>query len=332
MSSDAPQYSPPQAPDPNMVAAAQGRQERQTARANNLYLNPNVSSPFGKVRYDTNEDTVDGETIKRPEQTIELGPLEQEAYERGHAHRKQLGQVGEGIGQHLQRGVNEYGELPRVSPNFEGVDRVPNQNAYDADRKRYEDAYFNRVNDLLAPQYERSQNRLESKLAALGHPQGNQAYSNAMNEFTNQRDFNQRQLANEAILNGGQEQRNMFGLGQSLRGEQVNEALRPYQQNQMERQGRMGENQFNIGALQQLLGGQNVQMPQLQQFNASAMRAPDIQGIYGNNYQQQSHNYNTGFQNEMANHGAHLQGMYGLAGHGIGAAGRWAGAGFPGWK
>lgn len=321
--SSAPEYTPPPQPDPHMVARAQGQQERQTSRANNLFLNPTVKSPFGKVSYGNNEETIDGEIIRRPEQTVELSPQEQEAYERSHQIRGLMGRAAQPLGEQLMHGVTGLGEMPYTAPNFEGVQKVGQYNP--EDRQRYEKAYYERANELMRPDYERQENRLRSRLAAMGHPVGNEAYHNEMDAFERNRDRAQQGLANEAILQGGGEAQRMFGLGQGYRQEQLAEAMRPYEIGQVERRNRMGENQFNLAALQSLLGGQMPQMPQLQQFNGSAMRAPDIQGIFMNNAAQAANNYNTGFQHDMANHMGHMQGLYGLGAAGLGAAGSYYG-------
>lgn len=311
--SDSPTYSPPPPPDPDMVARAQGQQERMTARANNIYMNPTVNTPFGRVKYNTNQENIGGATIKRPEQTIELSPEEQANYDRSNQIRGYLGNLGAPIGNYLSRGVQELSDMPHQSPNLEGIGNVPSEDAYNADRRRFEGAYYDRGMELMRPDMERSENRLRSRLAAMGHPVGNEAYKNEMDSFERNKGANMRSLAHESILNGANEQRNMFGTGQAIRGEQFQQAMRPYEVNQTERRNRMGENQFNLGALQSLLGGQQVQMPQLQHFNTTAMRAPDIQSIYMNNAAQEAQNYDKQYQNKMADRKSNMSSMYKLA-------------------
>lgn len=324
---DAPEYRPPAPPDPEMMARAQAKHEGYAQRANNYYMNPEVNGPFGRVRYNRNQEEINGENVERPQQFIELNPEEQAAYQGGHAIRAQMRQAAGPLGENLMRGINDLNQMPYARPNFEGVEAAPRMGADNAERRRYEQAYYDRQMELMGPEMQRQEERLRGRLRGGGHTMGNEAYNNEMNRFGQERNQNIRTLGHEAILHGGQEQRNMYGLGQQMRGEQFQEAMRPYEVQQRERQGRMGENQFNLAALQGMLGHQNVNMPQIGQFNAAAQRAPDIGGMYQNNYNAQAQNYNNMFNQEQGNYRANMQGLYGLAGQGLGAAGGFMGGG-----
>ncbi len=323
--SSAPEYHAPSAPDPNMVAAAQGRQERMAARQNALYLNPSVQSPYGNISYDTNEENIDGETVRRPTQRIQLSPHQEASMNRKNELERYLQETGTPIGRQLHRGVEELGNLEHMRPNLEGIGRVGNEEDYRGDRRRFEDAYYNRQLELMRPENDQYESRLKHRLAGNGHTLGNEAYSKELNRFETQKHRNLTDLGRDAILQGGQEQRNMFGMGQQIRNEQRQEALLPYEVNQTERRNRMGENQFNLAALQGLSQGSPINLPQLQQYQQQGVRAPDMQGMYANNHAQKSQNYNNMYSQEMGNHRANLGGMYGLLGKGIGFAGQYFG-------
>ena len=320
-----PQYHPPAAPDPNMVAAAQGKQERLAARQNALFLNPSVRSPFGNVNYDVNEENIEGENVKRPTQTIELSPAQEAEMGRQEQMREGIHGAGMPMVGHLQEGVNQIQGLGRERPNLHGVEKVGSINDYENQRGQIEKAHFDRAMRLLRPDLEQQENSLKHHLSAYGHPMGNESYSKEMNRFETNRGEMMKDLAERAMLAGGQEQNRLFGLGQQIRGEQFNEGMRPYLVNQQERQGQMAENQQNLALLHALLQGHQIQLPQMQQYNQAAMRAPDIQGMYASNHAQNSQNYNTGYQGDLSGYLSNLKGMYGLAGKAMGMGGNMLG-------
>lgn len=79
------------------------------------------------------------------------------------------------------------------------------------DRNRIEDALFDRGRRLLQPQQEAQREALQSQLANQGLPQGQEAYRDEFNRLGQQQDLAFADLADRAILLGGQESDRVFG-------------------------------------------------------------------------------------------------------------------------
>ena len=189
----------------------------------------------------------------------------------------------------------------RYGADFTGIGD-PNQS-----RDAVQEALLARIN----PDLERERAALESRLANQGITMGSEAWNRGMLDYARQ--------ANDArygaVLNAGQEQSRMFGLG--LQNAAFN--------NQAVGQASgldLGRAQFGNGARQQslqeqlmlrsqplneaaaLLTGSQVQNPQFTNVPQVMVQAPDYQGAVGQNYAGATGQYNAALQRQGANNQA----------------------------
>jgi len=273
--------SPPPAPDPRATAQAQAEFNVDAARTNARLNRVDQNTTQGTVRFnDMGNDRWESTTTLSPEQQrlYDLSTQAQTTY--GEAANSQLGQAREALSSpfafnapdmrfdvadrtggmtmgvqdrtgELQRGLQDRSGSLAFRPDFEGVGD-PNQS-----RDAVEAALMARLN----PQLERDRAALENRLANQGITMGSEAFNTGMSEFG--RNANDARIG--AILNAGQEQSRMFGLGMGQaglrnaatqqafgmdmgRGQFANDAT-----NQAFGQD-IGRGQFNNAALQQAFG------------------------------------------------------------------------------
>lgn len=170
--------------------------------------------------------------------------------------------------------VGELGDLPEFQTTA-------------FDRERIEDAVFDRGRRLLDPVQEQQREQLQSRLANQGLPQAGGAYNDEFNRLGQQQDLALADLADRAILLGGQESDRVFGQdlgafqaalqgrGQGVQealgglgartgvaGQQFGQALQDYGADLTGRQQSVNEITGRLGSNLQALGqqfGQNLQ-------------------------------------------------------------------------
>lgn len=281
--------APPPPPDPVATARAQSEFNVEAARTNASLNRLNQVTPQGTLTYSPNgPDSFTATVELSPEQRrlYDLSTQAQTTY--GEAANAQLGQVRDRLSTPFEFGgpaltgqvQDRTGQL-RMAPDFTGIGD-PNQG-----RDAVQAALMSRIN----PDLERERAALESRLANQGITMGSEAWNTGMQDFS--------RMANDArfgaILNAGQEQSRMFGLGLQQAGFN-NQAVG--QASGLD----LGRAQFGNAARQQslaeqlalrsqpineaaaLLSGQQVQMPQLQNVPQVMVQAPDYQGAVGQNY------------------------------------------------
>jgi len=262
--------SPPPSPDYAGAAraTAQGNLEatRYATEANRF----NQYSPYG-------QQTWQRPTEENPDQwstTTELAPKAQEALDSQMNLSAQMGALGE----------NRAGA---VSDAF----NAPTDNSV---QDVYNRAYATQT-DRLDPQFERSEDRLNTQLANQGIKVGSEAYSNSM------RDFNQGK--NDAYT-----QARMSAINTMPMTQQMASALRNQPLNEL--------NAIRTGA--------QIQNPTFQQGGMQqATAGPDMLGAAGAQNQ-----YNMGLYNsQVGGNNSAMGGLMGLAGAGLQG---WATGGFKG--
>lgn len=164
-----------------------------------------------------------------------------------------------------------------------------------------ERATYDRLTNLLTPQYDRQQRRLESRLAEQGIPIGGEAYGDVEKQFTNNRDEAYLNAANQAVLAGRGEDSRLFGISQAARNQGLSD--------------RILERTQPINELAALLGG----APQFQtpNFGSAAqyqVAPPDVQGSFNNAYQGEL----AAFNNQQRSKSSALGGLFSLGGSVIG--------------
>ena len=318
--------SAPPAPDPRATAQAQSEYNldaaRQTAELNRV----NQYTPQGSLTYSTvtpNEEAFNTQWARRQEQyrsdpsydinnpahaanaakdeaaireqfgakpvyssTTTLSPEQQRLYDLstqaqqtyGEAALSQLNQAKSA----LSSPFSFDAPAMKYGADFTGIGD-PNQS-----REAVQAALLARLN----PDLERERAGLESRLANQGITQGSEAWRTGMDDYSRQ--------ANDArygaILNAGQEQSRMFGLGFGQ--SQFGNAAR-----QMSLQEQLALRAQPINEASALLTGGQVQMPQFGSTPQVGVAAPDYAGSAAQQYAGNVGTANTAAQRAAASNG-----------------------------
>lgn len=228
---------PPKAPDVVAAAREQGQQNIEAARTTAALNRVNQQGPGGSVSFSQDPNNPDQYT-----QTTTLSPEQQRIYDaqtsatgsRAQAAGQNFnlygGNLGQGIdtsglpqrqtsaGPTQQRtGINaQSGRYSDIrTDNLQGL---PGNGDYGGERQRVEDALYGRATERLDDQFGRREEDLRSQLLNRGLREGTQAYSDAMLDFSRERQDSYGDARDRAILAGGQEQSRLYD--QSLRGRQ----------------------------------------------------------------------------------------------------------------
>lgn len=256
----------PAPPDPNVVAAAQTKQNQNSANYNAAINRTNTYTPYGSQEYtNTGVDPVTGAPIYR--QDIKLGAQQQQQYDQQQGQNLQLGQAGGNLVNQIngQQPFSLSG-LPAMSTDF------------DALRKSQTDALYKRNTDYLDPQFKQSEDALRSRMANQGIVEGSEASNNAVGDFNRGKEFSYGQARDSAIAGGGAEADRQFGMESQVRNQAMSEQLAQYQ--------------MPYQQLSQIRGLTGIDMPQFQGQAQVGTQPADIQGAYNTQYQGQLDAYN----------------------------------------
>jgi len=208
-------------------------------------------------------------------------------------------------------------------------------------RSRIEDAYFQRGRRLLEPQFARQEDALRDRLANQGLPTTSDAFLDQYGQFNVERGNTFANLADQAVMAGGQEASRLLGDTMAQRGMLFGEQLTGSNFNNSVRQAAMqNQNAARVQALQEalgvrgnqfnelasLLGLQQVQAPQMQNFFGPGQ--VDFMGAQALNAQQQQYAHQAAMQQQQAG----LGGLFGLGAAALTGAGAAAGKGSGLWK
>lgn len=274
-------------PDPVATANAQGTIDANTARLNATLNRVNQYGPTGSVTYTKNGDNWSQYTNLSPDQQKILG-LQQG-----------LDTQALGIG---QQQVQRVGNALATPFDYNGIPYAPGTYDFSQDRQNVENDLYGRQTRLLDQQYDRQNQQLQQNLADRGISMGNLGYTQAMQDFTQQRDQAYENARSDAVQAGGAEQSRLYGLAQNARQQAIQE--RAYQQN------------LPLQQLSAILGASGgVQMPQFNAVPQTQAATPDYQSAVYNSAQINQNNNALQQQQQNALYG-------GLAG--LGAAGIYA--------
>lgn len=317
-------YYAPTPPNPAHMAQAQTTKDIDTSRLNALFMNPNISSPYGNVSYDVNSQNIGGQNIQRPTQTINLSEPEKRQMEMRNKLSEHLNSAGMNLAQQMpQNPLSGQGFTQRAGVNLGGISPVSNLNDFGKERENIENAIYKRQMRFLEPELKNREEQLRERLVQTGNPMGTPLHSKEMKNYENYRNEALADLANRATLGGSEEQNRLFNIANMLRGQQTEEAMRPYNVTNQQRQNEMSEAQMlrnqQINELAALLQGREaITQPQGAGYNQLGMRSPDIMGAMQNNYAQQAQNYNNMFHNQQANRNGMMSGLFSLGGSVLG--------------
>jgi hypothetical protein len=306
----------PKAPDPYQQAAAQRQENTWTSQYNTIGQNANQITPYGTVSnapgskipiYDQNGNVQGYGT--QWNQTTTLSPQEQAIFNQeqnsrlglGKFANQQIGTLSDVLGKPFNtEGLPSwqlYGQGPELrQAEYGGTDRAA-----------IEDAMMQSYQRGIAPQQQAQDVQMAAR--GMGAPGSEMAYAVA-----NQRADAAGEQTRQAYLASGEEARQQAGearlkqtaANQALQQAWINANARADQQNNV-RQGQFGERQQTrnqiVNEIAALLGGSQVQIPQGQAFQGSAVNPFDIAGAQ-----------NQAYTNAMAAHQNKQSGLFGIAG------------------
>ena len=345
--------SAPAAPDYTAAAEKQGESSKEVTNIQTWANRPNQVTPWGSVNW-TPSGTVDpatGQNVTQWQQSYNLTPESQRALD---AQLKLQTDRSELAGSFMDRVRNDldtpfnWGGMPAAGKplertEFERVGTAPrlqtelDTSANAAERQRIENALF----DRMRPIHERQQSSLDAKLANMGITMGSEAYNREMQRIGDQQS---RERFN-ALEMGGSEMQRLLNM-QLAEGQFENTAKQNQQgldinttgfnnqvstnrfnqdkdiseyQNKLRQQAIAEESMRRLSSLNEmnaLLTGQQVQMQQMPNFNASAAsQATQYLPAAQMQYQSDLDAFNA--QNQSAN--SFTSGLFGLGGS-LGAA------------
>lgn len=283
--------SAPPAPDPAATAQAQAQANKEAVLESAKVNQINEVSPYGNLTY-TGE-------IGSPERTrtLTLDPAQQQQLEGQRSLANALTSFGNNtLVPQVQSAFNAPLDFSGAygSNTLFGAGADANLNA---GAQAVERATFDRGLNLLQPEFDRQEDRLLSRLANQGIPQGTEAFGDAYQQFTSPRDQALENLALSAVGAGRNEQSRMINAGQALRQQDINEMLTQRSQ--------------PINELAALLqGAPAINNPQFGNPAQYQVAPGDIQGAIQNQYMGQMSAYNQG----QANRSANLGGLFSLGG------------------
>lgn len=296
----------PAAPDPVATANAQTQSNKDTALYNAGINRPDQYTPYGSQTYNYLGNNADGSPHYRSD--INFTPLGQSIFDQQQQQDKQLNDIS---GQSMDRVKNSMSQdfdtssLPGMQSHVEGGNiqkSLPGADNFSADRQRVEDAMYSRLN----PQFDRSQQGLDAKLANQGIMQGSEAWKNAQDDLSRERNDARMQT----ILAGGNEQSRLFGLNREA-GEFANNA----QQQQFGQgltnanlannvhsqslQEALMERELPLNEFNSLRSAGQVQTPQFSPMTPVNMPGTDVAGNIWKGFgaQQDAYNQKVGTQN-----------------------------------
>lgn len=250
--------SQPQTPDPVATANAQGNVSEAVASYNAMLNNSNQVTPYGTSSWTAKPG---GQWT----QTISLSPSEQKIFN----NQQAANVMATGTGYDLLN--NAFGMLskPITASSLPKIQNSVNTNFGNLVNQAQNSAYNSQM-ALYGPQQQQQQESLQAQLAAQGVVPGSEAYNNAINNQQRQIDFQNTQIANNAVQTGNAMQNQLFG--QSLNaGQFANTA-----QQQSLAQALQLQNQ--PVQIWQALSGNGVQMPQGASGTGAQASTPDLSG------------------------------------------------------
>lgn len=322
--------TPPPAPDPARLAAAQSEANVKSTVASAILNQINQVGPGGTTTFEQiGGQNVGGTFVPRFQQTVTLSPEQQAQFEQQRAlggsltglAQEQTGRIGQALGQ----GIDTSG-LPGLQTGVSGINVGDLSNIrgdFAQQGRELEQATFQRGLNLLAPELSRQQGDVERIITERGLPVGSQAaQERVFAPFEERRNQALENLALSSIGAGRQEQGRLFGQASQLRGQEFGERAAQAQArnaaaaiaNAARGQG-FQEQSFQrslpIQDIASLLGtAPGVQQPLFQSTPAFGIQAPDVIGanLGANQIAQQN------FATQQQQRGGLLGGLFGLAG------------------
>jgi len=288
MGKSTPQQPAPVVVNPTQSATGQASFNKEAALQQRALNMVDQYTPQGTTKYEGTGQTIEG--IPQYKVTQSFSPEQQELYDLSTGTQKDYGQIAQ----------SQLGQVrSKLEDPFDLSSLGAGPTVNEATRTATRDAMLQR----LDPQYERQRASLETSLANQGFTTGTAAYNSEMDEFN--------RMKNDAYLGAdaaaGNEMARMYGLETTARDRAINEML-------MQRQQPLSE-------LSTLISGSQPSMPGFISAPQGQVAAPDLMGAeYGSANMLNSANQNA-YNQQMGTYNSNLQGLYGLGGAGLQAAG-----------
>jgi len=179
--------------------------------------------------------------------------------------------------QYLNRPVDPSG-LPAIQNTVNGGN-------LDQARQQAQDAVYKQQTSMLDPQYQQQEEQLRAQLANQGITQGSEAYNNAMDNFSRQKDFAYSQARNSAVTAGNDLANQQFGQG--VQSAQLNNSAALQGLNSL-----FSLRGNALNEIQSLLGGSQVNTPQVSQPGQINTANTDVASNFYASQQQAQSNAN----------------------------------------
>lgn len=246
---------------PEEIAKAQYEYNLKAAQEEAKLNRINEQNPYGSSEYITNPDG--SVTRKTSLSEAEQAKLDWQNQMEGRANAL---------------ASQQFGQVEKAFQNplsFDDLGAIPTAEQYAGDRKRVEDAIYERYMSRLKPQMDQQYGQFQQEMANRGIPEGSALYNKQLNEFRQAQNDATQGILTQAIESGGAEQSRLFGQTMSARQQAINERLQqrglPFQE------------------MSQILGSrQGVQSPEFGQTPQMNIAPTDYTGAYNIYAQQQS--------------------------------------------
>lgn len=284
-------FSSPKAPDPVATASAQSTLDHVSQY-----------TPWGSSVY--TQTGKDSQGVPMYSQTTSLSAPQQQLFNQQQSQDLQLGQANQNYANQIQANSGNAGSINGGSSMQYGADANPIQYSLGGGNTNRqvmnaENASYNQATSYLNPQMANQQSQLNAQLANQGITQGSEAWQNAQDEQARNSAFAYNQAQDSAVQAGQNEQNTLFGQNLSA-GQFANAAQdQGFSQNSQNAQ---LNNQANQQAFEQNAYNENEPINQYSALNgltqvsapqfAQTTPAPNIAGMYQNNYNQGVGSYN----------------------------------------
>lgn len=287
----------PDAPDPNNLIRQQNQIGKNTALFNSIFNNPSVFTPFGSSEFEffgfDPSRPIGLDNQPRVRQNINLNENLQGALDEQQQLQLGLSQLANQIG-------GQAGGILGQPLDFSGLQGLPNEEQFGAERQKRADEIFNRLTFRASDRFGRQEDALRQRLANQGISENSEAFNRAIARFNEGRNDAFGRAGLDAEQQSLADTLGLFNKNLTARRQGINELL-------TQRQNPLQE----IG---NLLSLSRVNVPQFPGFNAFAQQAPNVLG---------AHQLSLGQGNAQAQQGAQNasffnQGLGGILGGALG--------------
>lgn len=303
--------SAPPPPDYTGAAQQQAQASKEITNMQTWANRPTQNTPWGGTSWSTQKsvDPATGQDVTQWTQNVNLRPDLQQALDSQIGMQNDRSQLaGDFMGRVRQEyskpfdwgGLPDRGQLNAPGQMQTGLGtNAPPLPQFDSG---YRDQVANSLMTRMQPVHERQQSQLETQLANQGFNIGTEGYTRALSDLQGRQSaerYNALDTAgNEAqrLFNMGmgsrQQSMSELGFGNQAMGQQfgLNRQQADYQ-NQLRQQAiaeQMQRRGMSLNEMNALLTGQQVGMPQMQQFNqAQRSETPDLMGAMGKTFDAQ---------------------------------------------